>query len=136
MRGQYHPISLSACLRKRTVVDLRQNGMTSALLFGIAFGMVIAQQAMLMLAFQGRLLNRAAEISGGWRALSTRLGVGEHSLRLWMDGKARLPEQVFLKAADMVLEDDIARASQDRRNQPRVAPLRETETATPNGRQA
>ena len=51
-------------------------------------------------------------------------------------GKARLPEQVFLKAAVMVLEDDIARASQDRRNQPRVAPLRETETATPNGRQA
>jgi hypothetical protein len=89
-----------------------------------------------MPAFQGKLLSRAAEICGGWQALSTRLGVGEHSLRLWMDGKARLPEQVFLKAADMVLEDDIARASQDRRNQPRIAPLRENEGAAPNGRPA
>jgi len=90
-----------------------------------------------MLAFQGRLLNRAAEICGGWDALYQHLGVTEHSVRLWIDAKARLPERIFLKAADIVLEDDIARASQDRRNQPRVPSIREnTANAAPSGRQA
>lgn len=76
-----------------------------------------------MLAFQGKLLGRAAEICGGWSALCVRLGVEGHSVRLWMEGKARLPERVFLRAADIVLEDDIARAAQDRRAAPRVAAL-------------
>ena len=72
-----------------------------------------------MLAFQGKLLGRAAEICGGWNALCIRLGVEAHSMKLWLDGKARLPERVFLKATDIVLEDDIARAAQDRRAAPR-----------------
>jgi hypothetical protein len=76
-----------------------------------------------MLAFQGRLLGRAAEICGGWSALCVRLGIEGHSLRLWVEGKARLPERVFLKAADIILEDDIARAAQDRRTAPRIAQL-------------
>ncbi|HZD20320.1 MAG TPA: hypothetical protein VE325_06565 [Burkholderiales bacterium] len=76
-----------------------------------------------MLAFQGRLLGRAAEICGGWSALCVRLGIEGHSLRLWVEGKARLPERVFLKAADIILEDDIARAAQDRRTAPRIAHL-------------
>jgi hypothetical protein len=78
-----------------------------------------------MLALQGKLLGRAAEICGGWSALCVRLGVEGHSLKLWVDGKARLPERVFLKAADIVLEDDIARAAQDRRGAPRVAHLQQ-----------
>ncbi|HET7366246.1 MAG TPA: hypothetical protein VFJ70_21930 [Burkholderiales bacterium] len=78
-----------------------------------------------MLAFQGKLLGRAAEICGGWSALCQRLGIEGHSLKLWVDGKARLPQQIFLRAADIVLEDDIARAAQDRRAGPRVARLRE-----------
>jgi hypothetical protein len=76
-----------------------------------------------MLAMQGKLLGRAAEICGGWSALCVRLGVEGHSMKLWIEGKARLPERIFLKAADIVLEDDIARAAQDRRGAPRVAPL-------------
>ena len=88
-----------------------------------------------MFAFQGRLLGRAAEICGGWSALCVRLGVEGHSLRLWVEGKARLPERIFLKAADIVLEDDIARAAQDRRTAPRSAPLaRESEPAPENAR--
>ena len=88
-----------------------------------------------MLPFQGKLLGRAAEICGGWSALCVRLGVAGHSLKLWVDGKARLPERVFLKAADIILEDDIARAAQDRRTAPRNAPLHpESEPAGQNAR--
>ena len=83
--------------------------------------MVLAQQACAMLAFQGRLLKRAIEICGGWNTLCARLGVGEHTVKLWLDGKARIPESVFLKAADIVLEDDVAWAEADRRGAPRVA---------------
>ncbi len=72
-----------------------------------------------MLAFQGRLLKRAMEIAGGPKALCARLGVAEHALHLWMDGKARITDRAFLVATDMVLEDDIARAAQDRRSEPR-----------------
>ena len=80
-----------------------------------------------MLAFQGRLLKRAAEICGGPNALCLRMGVSEHHLRLWLEGKARLPEHIFLKATDVVLADDIARAEQDRRGHPRIAVLASAE---------
>ena len=76
-----------------------------------------------MLNFQGKLLNRPREICGGWEVLSSKLGVSEHTVRLWHEGKARLPENVFLQAADIVLEDDIARAEHDRRKGPRVAAI-------------
>lgn len=75
-----------------------------------------------MLAFQGRMLKRAAEICGGYNALCVRLGVSELKLRAWIEARARLPEDIFLKAADIVLEDDIARADQDRRTRPRMSP--------------
>ena len=75
-----------------------------------------------MLAFQGRMLKRAAEICGGYNALCVRLGVNAYWLRAWLDGRSRLPDDVFLKAADIVLEDDIARAAQDRRINPRILP--------------
>ena len=72
-----------------------------------------------MVDFQGRLLQRALEICGSSRALCAHLGADQHSLKVWLDGKARLPERVFLRAADIVLEDDIARAKEDRRAGPR-----------------
>jgi hypothetical protein len=74
-----------------------------------------------VLDFQAKLLGRAADICGGWSVLCGRLGVDGESLRLWLDAKARLPQGVFLQAADIVLEDDMARAAQDRRAAPRVA---------------
>jgi len=86
-----------------------------------------------MLAMQGKLLGRVAEICGGWSALCVRLGVEGHSMKLWIEGKARLPERIFLKAADIVLEDDIARAAQDRRAVPRAV-RQESEPAGHNAR--
>jgi len=52
--------------------------------------------------------------------LCIRLEVDGHSVKLWIDGKARLPERIFLKAADIVLQDDISRAAQDRRTGPKA----------------
>jgi hypothetical protein len=72
-----------------------------------------------MLAFQGQLLKRAIEIAGGTKRLSIRLGADEHAIGLWLEGKATMPARVFLITADLVLEDDIARAAQDRRSAPR-----------------
>lgn len=74
-----------------------------------------------MFAFQGQLLKRAIEIAGGIRPLSIRLGADEHALTFWLEGKATMPARVFLITADLVLEDDIARAAQDRRTRPRRA---------------
>lgn len=84
-----------------------------------------------MLDFQGRLLNRASEICGGWGRLCARLDVNEHSVKLWLEGKATLPENVFLRAADIVLADDVARAQHDRRKAPRVAAMQARPSAGP-----
>jgi hypothetical protein len=88
-----------------------------------------------MFAFQDRMLKRAAEICGGYQALGVRLGVvNAMRLRTWLNGgKAPLPDQLFLKAAGIVLEDDIARAIQDRRTNPRTRPPAAT-THVPAGR--
>lgn len=80
-----------------------------------------------MLAFQTRLLQRASEICGGRIALCAHLGASEHRVKLWLEGRAKLPEDVFLKAADIVLEDDVARAAHDRRRAPRVEVLAPTQ---------
>ena len=71
---------------------------------------------------QSRLLMRAEAITGSGPALADALGVTEEALGLWRAGKARLPLDVFLAATDLVLEDDIARAAQDRRAEPRLFP--------------
>jgi DNA-binding transcriptional regulator YdaS (Cro superfamily) len=73
-----------------------------------------------MLHFQSRLLRRAAEIAGDPAALAASLGVAEESLKIWMEGKAKMPDRIFLATADLVLEDDIARAARDRRVEPRT----------------
>jgi hypothetical protein len=72
-----------------------------------------------MVDFQARLLQRAAEICGGPHRLCARLGATDRQLKRWIAGEVRLPEAVFLAASDIVLEDDVARAEQDRRSMPR-----------------
>lgn len=72
------------------------------------------------------MLKRAAEICGGYSVLCARLGVSEFKLRAWIEGKSPLPESAFLIAADIVLDDDVARAAQDRRTNPRTRPPAET----------
>ena len=73
-----------------------------------------------MLAFQGRLLKRAIEIAGGIKPLCLRLGVDEHAVQLWLEGKATMSARAFLIASDLVLDDDMSRAAQDRRTGPRA----------------
>jgi len=67
------------------------------------------------------VLRRAADITGGSRALQQRLNVEQHALELWLSGRATVPEWVFMLAVDLVVRDDIARAAQDRRAAPREA---------------
>ena len=64
---------------------------------------------------KARLLRRACEIAGDRERLAIRLDVEIHSLEFWLSGRATPPEEIFLRVVDMVLEDDIARASHDRR---------------------
>ena len=66
------------------------------------------------------VLRRAADIAGGSPVLRQRLNVEQHSLELWLSGRATVPEWVFLLAVDLVVRDDIARAAQDRRTGPRM----------------
>jgi len=73
-----------------------------------------------VLEMQPTLLHRAAEIAGGILALCEYLGVSEARLQLWLTGRVRLPDPIFLRAVDLILRDDIARAANDRRLKPRV----------------
>ena len=66
-----------------------------------------------------KLLERAIEIAGGKAPLCLRLGVERHSLEFWLAGRATPPDDVFFAATDLVLQDDVSRASQDRRKQHR-----------------
>jgi len=66
-----------------------------------------------------RALERAMTIAGGAKALRSRLNVAEHQLQFWLQGRAKVPDEVFDAAVDLILEDDIARAAQDRRGGPR-----------------
>ena len=62
-----------------------------------------------------KLLARGAEIAGGSERLSKRLDVEHHALEFWLSGRATPPERVFLAVVDLIADDDIARAAQDRR---------------------
>ena len=75
---------------------------------------------------QGKLIARAAEIVGGLDALCARLSVQRTALHFWLQAKVRLPDRIFIQLTDIVLEDDIARASQDRRRDVRVADFEDT----------
>ena len=68
---------------------------------------------------QPRLIARAAEILGSDDRLAARLRVELHALVLWRKGKATAPDWVLHSIVDLILKDDIARAAQDRRGQPR-----------------
>lgn len=67
-----------------------------------------------------KILERAAQIVGDNERLASLLEVDRHALELWLSGRATLPERVFTDAMELVLQDDIARAAQDRRSQPRL----------------
>ena len=77
-----------------------------------------------VLELQPTLLRRAAEIVGGREALCEYLGVSDTRLEMWLAARVRLPDPIFLRAVDLVLRDDIARASHDRRQRPPDGGLR------------
>lgn len=59
----------------------------------------------LMSATTVRLLEAAAEVAGGRRALAQRLGVGETLLSRFMSDTRQLPDPLLLRAVDIILED-------------------------------
>ncbi len=81
-----------------------------------------------------RALERASDIAGGVERLSHRLGIDRHALELWLTGRATPPEAVFLRVVDLVLEDDLARAAQDRRKNAVQRTLFGAWCATPQAR--
>ena len=70
------------------------------------------------------LIQRASEMLGGMAGLASFLHVAEHSLYLWALGKARAPARVVEALVDLVLRDDVARAKEDRRHEPRASEAR------------
>jgi DNA-binding transcriptional regulator YdaS (Cro superfamily) len=77
-----------------------------------------------VLELQIALLRRAAEIAGGRVALCEYLGVSDSRFEQWVAGRLRLPDPIFLRAVDLILRDDVARALADRRKQLRDRPVR------------
>jgi len=52
-----------------------------------------------------RTLEKAAELIGGERALARYLRVPMPELFVWMRGASPIPDSVFLRAVDLVLND-------------------------------
>lgn len=72
-----------------------------------------------MRELQPKLFKRAVEIAGDAQKLCTRLHIDAHALQLWMDGRATPPSWLLHAVIDLIVDDDLARAAQDRRQQPR-----------------
>ncbi|MGQ0545723.1 MAG: hypothetical protein ACT4P3_10365 [Betaproteobacteria bacterium] len=52
-----------------------------------------------------RLLQAAAEVAGGNKALAERLGISETLLSKFMADLVELPDPLLLRAVDIILED-------------------------------
>jgi hypothetical protein len=80
---------------------------------------------------QHRVLLRATEIMGGEEALRAGLGAQDHTFNLWLTGRARLPDGIFLRIVDLILADDIARSTYDRRKDARLYAPPDSPTTPP-----
>ena len=76
-----------------------------------------------------QLTARAAELMGGTDLLAAALGAQNHTVRFWIQGKASPPGDALSTMMDLVLQDDIARALQDRRKTLRTIPAGGAPTA-------
>lgn len=54
-----------------------------------------------------RTLQRAAELLGGPAALSAHLDVPVRRLQVWMRGTVPAPDDIFLKAVDVVSDSEL-----------------------------
>jgi hypothetical protein len=70
---------------------------------------------------QPKLLQRAVEIAGSEDKLCQQLRTEPHAFKLWLTGRASAPADVLHAVIDLILQDDVARAAQDRRQHPRAA---------------
>ena len=50
---------------------------------------------------------RAAEILGGTEALQRYLNAPGGNLRRWMQGRERLPDDIFLRIADLLADSEM-----------------------------
>ena len=73
-----------------------------------------------MRELQPKLFKRAVEIAGDVQKLCTKLHIDTHSLQLWMEARATAPGRILQAVIDLIVDDDLARAAQDRRHQPRT----------------
>ncbi len=55
-----------------------------------------------------RTLRRAAEIVGGVQQLGAQLGVRSEDLVYWMQGTKQVPQEIFLRAVDIVVAHDVS----------------------------
>ncbi len=62
-----------------------------------------------MPAVHARTIRRAAEIVGTVEKLGVALGVRVEDLAGWMEGMNPIPQDVFLKAVDIVVAHDVDR---------------------------
>ena len=58
-----------------------------------------------------RTLKRAAEIAGGVEQLGAELGVRSDDLAYWLQGTKPVPQEIFLRAVDMVVAHDVTQIS-------------------------
>jgi DNA-binding transcriptional regulator YdaS (Cro superfamily) len=49
-----------------------------------------------------RTVQRAAEIVGGLEALAAQLDVRDENLKKWLQGALQVPQEIFLRCADIV----------------------------------
>ena len=61
-----------------------------------------------------KTLKRAAEIVGGEQQLALKLKVTPSHLALWLEGLATPPGDVFLRAVDLVTDDELSRLTATR----------------------
>lgn len=58
-----------------------------------------------------RALKRAAEIVGGVNELGAQLDIPTEELANWLQGTKRIPQEVFLRAVDIVVAYDVTQIS-------------------------
>lgn len=70
-----------------------------------------------MAALYSETLKRAAAIAGGEQDLATRLRVTPSALSLWLSGAEKPPQEIFLRAVDIVTEHDVIETLVDTKQQ-------------------
>lgn len=60
-----------------------------------------------------RALQKAVEVSGGRKALAARLGLKLAEIERWLDEKAEIPHETFLRIIDVLIEETASPGDSD-----------------------